>query len=335
MPEYKYPGYGATTEDWLTPRAKTKGGFHGGSDNPAKPGTPVYAQYGGEVFRSGVIDGYGMSVVVKSRAPDGTVFYQLYGHLGPDPLPAPGTPITAGEPIPGAAIGTKDYVRSKGGITSGPHLHREIISGKATLNADPNKPFGIYSSDITSKADPDRFDIDRPVFPYQNGEPKPALPPGPTPSPPRSPLARPSLPDDTPLADNPRRPGPAPRQSSGMAVPGAEGPTSLGGPNGPAPLRAAVPMRSQSPGSSAPIADPTLPPLHFAPEMPRMLDRLAVPPSFRSSLFGRPCGASEASFPLEALLARDYDSALDRWAASSPRRDVSPRTKGGPLICLG
>lgn len=88
MPEYKYPGYGPTNENWLTPRAKTKGGYHGGSDNPAKPGTPVYAQYDGEIFRTGKIDGYGMSVVVKSRAPDGTVFYQLYGHLGPDPLPA-------------------------------------------------------------------------------------------------------------------------------------------------------------------------------------------------------------------------------------------------------
>lgn len=228
MPEYKYPGYGATTENWLTPRAKTKGGYHGGSDNPAKPGTPVYAQHGGEVFRSGNIAGYGMSVVVKSTAPDGTVFYQLYGHLGPDQLPAPGTPIAADQPIPGAVIGTKDYVRAQGGLTSGPHLHREIISGKAPLNADPNKPFGIYSSDITHKADPDAFDIDRPVFPYQNGEPKPPLPSAPTTAPPRSPQVLPSLPGDILPADFPRQ-GAAPPSSSGMAIPGAKGPTSLGG----------------------------------------------------------------------------------------------------------
>ncbi|QPF93762.1 hypothetical protein [Bradyrhizobium commune] len=120
MPEYRYPGYGPASENWLTPRAKTKGGYHGGTDNPAKPGT--------------------------------------------------------------------------------------------------------YSSDITHKADPDAFDIDRPVFPYQNGEPKPALPPGSTLS-----------------------PGAAPLSSSGMAIPGAEGPTSLGGSNGPAPLRAPTSSRSQSP----------------------------------------------------------------------------------------
>ena len=175
MPEYRYPGYGPTGENWLTPRAKTKGGYHGGSDNPASPGTPVYAQYDGEIFRTGKIGGYGMSVVVKSKAPDGTVFYHLYGHLGPDPLPPPGTPVAANEPIPGAVIGTTKYVRDQGGLTSGPHLHREIISGKAPLRSDPNEGFGIYSSDITHKADPDTFDINHPLFPYQNGEPKPAL----------------------------------------------------------------------------------------------------------------------------------------------------------------
>lgn len=111
MPEYKYPGYGPTTENWLTPRAKTKGGYHGGSDNPAKPGTPVYAQYNGEIFRTGRIDGYGMSVVVKSKAPDGTIFYQLYGHLGPDPLPAPGTPVIADQPIPGRSSAPQSMFR--------------------------------------------------------------------------------------------------------------------------------------------------------------------------------------------------------------------------------
>lgn len=134
-----------------------------------------------------------MSVVVKSTAPDGSIFYQLYGHLGPDQLPAPGTPIAADQPIPGAVIGTKDYVRAQGGLTSGPHLHREIISGNVPLNADPNKPFGIYSSDITHKADPDAFDIDRPFFPYQNGEPKPALPSGPSTVPPPSSSAGPTI----------------------------------------------------------------------------------------------------------------------------------------------
>ncbi|WP_426408306.1 peptidoglycan DD-metalloendopeptidase family protein [Bradyrhizobium ganzhouense] len=333
MPEYKYPGYGPTKENWLTPRAKTKGGYHGGSDNPAEPGTPVYAQYGGEIFRTGRIDGYGMSVVVKSKAPDGTVFYQLYGHLGPDQLPAPGTPVVANQPIPGAVIGTTKYVQDQGGLTTGPHLHREIISGKAPLNADPNKRFGIYSSDITHKADPDVFDIDRPAFPYQNGEPKPALPPGSTTAPSRSPQIRPSLPGDTLPTDLPRL-GAAPLSSSGMAIPGTEGPTSLGGPNGPALLRAPASSRSQSPGSSSPIVDPAPPPLRFAPEEFRNFGPFAMPGSFggpgvASAASGMPSGSraqpsAPARFPLEALLAPDPNRALDQWA--SPRRDESLRT---------
>jgi hypothetical protein len=67
MPEYKYPGYGPTRENWLTYRPKTIGGYHGGNDNPAPAGTPVYAQYDGEVFRSGNINGYGLAVVVRTR----------------------------------------------------------------------------------------------------------------------------------------------------------------------------------------------------------------------------------------------------------------------------
>lgn len=348
MPEYKYPGYGTTTENWLTPRAGTEGGYHGGSDNPAKPGTPVYAQYGGEVFRSGNINGYGMSVVVKSKASDGTVFYQLYGHLGPDPLPAPGTPVVADQPIPGAVIGTKEYVKGLGGRTSGPHLHREIISGKAPLNADPNKGFGIYSSDITHRADPDTFDIDRPAFPYQSGAPKPALPSGATTAPPRPPQVRPSLPGDTPPNNNPRLET-VPQSASGIAIPGAEGPTSLGGPNGPALLRVPEPSRSQSPASS-PAADPALPPLHFAPELPRNIGPFTMPGSFggpdvasassgTASVLGRGSpilgttqsasrapSSAPALFPLEALLATDPHRALDQWA--SLRRDASSRTPG-------
>src|ERR1700760_1054766 len=172
MPRYNKPGYGPTGEGWLGARPGTVGGYHGGTDNPADAGTPVYAEYGGKIFRSGVLNGYGMSVIVESTAPDGTRFRELYGHLGPGPLPAPGTNVDAGQPIPGAVIGTKEYVRSKGGLTTGPHLHREIISGQAPLQKEGG--LGIYSSDITHKADPDTFDINHPVFPYENGESRPA-----------------------------------------------------------------------------------------------------------------------------------------------------------------
>lgn len=349
MPEYKYPGYGATTENWLTPRANTKGGYHGGGDNPAKAGTPVYAQYGGEVFRSGVISGYGMAVVVKSSAADGTPFYKVYAHLGQGPLPAPGTPIEADQPIPGAVIGTKEYVQRMGGLTSGPHLHREIISGRAPLNADPNKPFGIYSSDITYRADPDKFDINHPVFPYQNGEPKPPLQDRAVVTSPRPSQVRPPASGNAPSTQDPRIES-APRPSGGVTVPDATGPTSLGGPNGPAPLQ--PPVRSRA--NSAPAVDPLLSPLHFAPEQPSM-----VPEPFRSHAFGGPAvpsaapgaiaatspplplgaprlsstappPAAGASFPLEALFAPDRDGALDRWASSSWRR-VSPSAQAASV----
>jgi hypothetical protein len=235
VPRYNYPGYKSTGEGWLGARPGTKGGYHGGTDNPAAPGTPVYAEHGGKIFRSGPINGYGMSVIVESTAPDGTRFYELYGHLGPGPLPAPDTEIVAGEPIPGATIGTKEYVQSTmRGLTSGPHLQREIISGRFQLNKEGG--LGLYSSEIEHKADPDTFDINHPVFPYEHGEPLPSpVPPARSrnsvirqPSTPST--SSPSMPDagTSPATDNP----PLSRLVPGMPIPGSVGPTSIGGPNG-------------------------------------------------------------------------------------------------------
>jgi len=288
----KYPGYAPTSHGFLESRPDSVGGYHGGADNAAAPRTPVYAQYGGEIFRSGLIHGYGMAVVVKSTAPDGTKFYQLYGHLGPGPLPAPGTPVTADQPIPGAVIGTKEYVQRMGGITSGPHLHREIISGNAPLN--PDGRFGVNSSDITYKADPDTFDINHPVFPFENHEPKPLPQPGPTTSSPRSPQIQPSLPGSVPQPGNPQS-GPMLQPSPGMPIPGAEFPTSIGGPNGPAPLVPPARSRLQASPSLKPPADPTLPPLHFAPDAPQNFGPFAVPGPFRPDVLGGSGAASGAA----------------------------------------
>jgi murein DD-endopeptidase MepM/ murein hydrolase activator NlpD len=178
MPEYNYPGYSPTQDNILTSRPHTVGGYHGGNDNRAAAHTPVYAEYSGTVVRSGNINGYGLAVVILSVAPNGTKFYELYGHLAPvvtsvapdgtisydfpiqlhpdllDPtdLPAPGTKVTAGQQIPGAFIGTKEDVTLRLGNSSGPHLHREIISYRAPLDLRPNQPFGIQSSDIRFKA---------------------------------------------------------------------------------------------------------------------------------------------------------------------------------------
>jgi murein DD-endopeptidase MepM/ murein hydrolase activator NlpD len=238
MPEYNYPGYGPTGQSWLTSRPGTEGGYHGGNDNPAPAHTPVYAEHTGKVFRSGDIQGYGLAVVVESVAPNGKKFYELYGHLAPGSLPTPGTSITAGQPVPGALIGTKKDVTDRGGLSTGPHLHREIISGNAPLNKEGG--FGIFSSDIKFKANPDTFDISNPVFPYENGEIKPA--PESAPPSPHFPTG-PSRPNTMLPGSNP--PARAPLQlSPGMPVLGADGPSSLGGPNGPTPLVPAKPALS-------------------------------------------------------------------------------------------
>jgi hypothetical protein len=196
-------------------------------EHPSMPNT--VAKYFGAARSTG------MSVIVESTAPDGTRFYELYGHLGPGPLPAPDTEIVAGEPIPGATIGTKEYVQSTmRGLTSGPHLHREIISGRFQLNKEGG--LGLYSSEIEHKADPDTFDINHPVFPYEHGEPLPSpVPPARSrnsvirqPSTPST--SSPSMPDagTSPATDNP----PLSRLVPGMPIPGSVGPTSIGGPNG-------------------------------------------------------------------------------------------------------
>jgi hypothetical protein len=81
----------------------------------------------------------------------------------------------------------------------------------------------------------------------------------------------------------------------GITVPGAKDPTSLGGPNGPAPLVPPVRPRSQAPAVSAPAADPTLPLLHFAPDVTPSFGPFAVPGPFRDDAFGSPDGAAAAS----------------------------------------
>lgn len=286
MTEYRYPGYGPTRESWLTSRPNTKGGYHGGNDNPAPAGTPVYAQYDGTVFRSGNINGYGLAVVVETKAPNGTVFYTLYGHLAPQDLPAPDTPIAAGQPIPGAFIGTKEDVQRLGGLSSGPHLHREIISSKVRLNRDSKQPFGLNSSDITYKADPDTFDINNPVFPYQNNEPKPPPQPAPT-----TPSARTApqpavliLPHQSEQPNPPQQPRPiAPPARSPLLSPSRPG---IGPPLDITPRLA---PGAPSPGAVGPApATDGLPPLHFAPETPPRVGPFEVPGLFRSDVFGSP-----------------------------------------------
>jgi peptidase M23-like protein len=319
MSKYNYPGYKPTSDGFLTARPKSRGGYHGGTDNAAAPGTPVYAQYGGKVFRSGPINGYGMAVIVKSEAPDGTRFYQLYGHLGPGPLPPPGTPVTADQPIPGAVIGTTEYVRSIAqGITQGPHVHREIISENATLNESDR--LGTDSSDLTYKADPDTFDINHPVFPYE--------PPHGAPLPPRQPQqgnGETRLTAPPPAHSDPAEAS-SPELSPGMAIPGAEDPTVVGGPDAQYPLVPPARTRSRAPsqGNSwldTPGSDFSRPPPGDGPTSSNV----------RATVLSLPA----ARFPVQGLLAPDGGRVLDRWASSSPRGSVAPQSEDLPGGLLG
>src|SRR5215831_1909220 len=100
---YNYPGF-RLAHPFPELRPKEKFGYHGGADYAAEAGTPVPAMFGGTVFRSGDINGYGKAVVIETKTAKGSV-YTLYGHLGRDGLPrvrnADGTPtvIQVGQPI--------------------------------------------------------------------------------------------------------------------------------------------------------------------------------------------------------------------------------------------
>ncbi|MGY4307192.1 hypothetical protein ACVIJ6_004435 [Bradyrhizobium sp. USDA 4369] len=275
MPRYNYPGYGPRGDDWLTKRPGTVGGYHGGSDNPAAAGTPVYSEYTGKIFRSGTIAGYGRSVIVRSVAPDGTTFYALYGHLGPGDLPIPGTDVVAGKPILGAVIGSKEYVQSMSGLSTGPHLHREIISGNVRLKETGG--LGLYSSQIKHRADPDTFDINHPSFPYERPDRSSARS-----EPSNDP--RQSLPATGQMIISPSGVPPALSLRPGMPIPGAEGSTSVGGPGGP-----------------QPVVPPSLPPL-VAVRDPRRSDAMEpfdlgiqVAPSLWDSSDNSPASPQAAS----------------------------------------
>lgn len=79
---YDYPGF-KLFSPFPAPCPNWSRGSHTGADYAAKEGTNVPAAYAGTVFRSGPINGHGMTVIVKSQAADGSTFYTLYGHLGP------------------------------------------------------------------------------------------------------------------------------------------------------------------------------------------------------------------------------------------------------------
>jgi len=113
---------------------------HMGLDFAASTGTPVYATYGGKVYRKRDLgnSSYGKYYVIESTHPlyPGTKFYHIYAHLSyQNPNISEGSNITQGT-----------YLGDTGssGNATGPHLHYEIRMGSYDYYAQRN-PEGLLS----------------------------------------------------------------------------------------------------------------------------------------------------------------------------------------------
>jgi hypothetical protein len=141
------------------------------------------------------------------------------------------------------------------GTSSGPHLHFETVDGDTAFNHEINgKSTGVHGH--VNRVDPNTFDFHgNPVYDGAGGSiVSPARPstvpptnssPGANPSP-RA-LISPNI-SQSPSGVS----GPQPQLSPGMSIPEADGPTSIGGPNGPTPLVLPQPVPHQGKRSDIP-----------------------------------------------------------------------------------
>ena len=108
---------------------------HTGIDIAAAKGTPVYATADGTVSSQTPGGGYGNVIVINH----GYSYQTLYAHLSKKAV-RPGQKVTRGEII--------GYVGSTG-MSSGPHLHYEVIKDGVRVN-----PVHYFFNDIT----PEEYD---------------------------------------------------------------------------------------------------------------------------------------------------------------------------------
>ena len=108
---------------------------HTGIDITAKKGTPVYATADGVVSREQPGGGYGQVIVINH----GYSYQTLYAHLSKKAV-KPGEKVVRGQII--------GYVGSTG-ISTGSHLHYEVIKGGKKVN-----PVHYFFNDIT----PEEYD---------------------------------------------------------------------------------------------------------------------------------------------------------------------------------
>lgn len=121
-PTYVYPVWGRLSSGFGRRKAPKKGAstYHKGVDLAVPIGTAVMASRGGTVTRAGWGSGYGYCVYIQH--PDGVS--TRYGHLS-KVLVKVGQTVSQGEKI---------ALSGNTGVSTGPHLHFEILIGGSQVN---------------------------------------------------------------------------------------------------------------------------------------------------------------------------------------------------------
>ncbi len=121
-PTYIYPVWGRISSGFGKRKAPKKGAstYHKGVDFAVPIGTAVMASCGGTVTRAGWGSGYGYCVYIQH--PDGRS--TRYGHLSK-------VLVKAGQSV---SQGQKIALSGNTGVSTGPHLHFEILIGGGQVN---------------------------------------------------------------------------------------------------------------------------------------------------------------------------------------------------------
>lgn len=121
-PTYVYPVYGRISSSFGRRSAPKKGAstYHKGIDFAVPVGTSVAASCGGTVLRAGWGSGYGYCVYIQH--PDGKI--TRYGHLSK-------ILVKSGQSV---SQGQKIALSGNTGVSTGPHLHFEILVNGSQVN---------------------------------------------------------------------------------------------------------------------------------------------------------------------------------------------------------
>jgi len=164
-------GYGNRSH----PMNPLKTEFHGGVDFSAPTGTSIPAASSGTVEYSGYNpSGYGNTVVIRHQGSDGTPYHTVYAHQNGNKMPKVGDTINQGDKI--GEVG-------KTGVSTGPHLHFEVLNKDANVNKASGGKMGFTSSDPTIRTDPNNFkNWADGGSPHQDAKPAQQIPTSPPPS---------------------------------------------------------------------------------------------------------------------------------------------------------